>query len=506
MGKILENRISRFDGGVTNDSRDTAENVCQMVTNFDITNPKKLTPYRESESGNANASIDKIENFCVALDANGTDYILYGLGVVSGQTYARLLTKNTFSDGTWTDATTGASASLAVNPNLLVYYKKVGTYGTIYGARGGATIWSYNIQSAVFTESAYNIADFTKISQGLVHSKDDIMYFGADNTIIKNDNGSFSVALTLPSHYYITSICEYGNLLAIGVSHLSGNNSRIYLWDRDSTLTTLSETIDWGSGSLKILEEIDGKLIGISIDSYYDGTNQIVTRFNDVITFKYLSGNTAITFKKIIGTTNSQLPIAKQKINSKLHFMMSVVIDGIRREGVWSLGRSVEGSPFALVHERTPNNNTALAGGELKNFFYAGDYLFIASTTTSATATYQLVKTNDSALYTATSIYETVKYSAGDIVLTKQLIKVGVMFEFLPSGATVVLKYKKDEEILWTQIFSHATADSLEHSTEIIESSGNNLPQFKEIKFRIESTVGAEITGLKFKVEIIDEL
>ena len=155
-----------------------------------------------------------------------------------------------------------------------------------------------------------------------------------------------------------------------------------------------------------------------------------------------------------------------------------------------------------MAHDRTPNNDTALGNGVLKAFFYVGDYCFITSTTTAGV--YQTLKTNDASSWTATSIRETVKFTPWGSGLTKELVGVTVETEYLPSGATVVLKYKKDEETSWTQIFSHAVADSLEHSTGIIESTGANLPQYREIQFRIESTAGAEITGLKFKSQIID--
>ncbi|GAH30408.1 unnamed protein product, partial [marine sediment metagenome] len=89
-------------------------------------------------------------------------------------------------------------------------------------------------------------------------------------------------------HLYITSICEFGNYLAIGAAPLSGlGGSVVYLWDRDSSLTTLSEIIDFGEGNLRVLEEIDGVLIGISS---VGGTSD---RFDDKAVFRLVSGNKA---------------------------------------------------------------------------------------------------------------------------------------------------------------------------------------------------------------------
>jgi len=295
---------------------------------------------------------------------------------------------------------------------------------------------------------------------------------------------------------YITSICEYGNYLAIACSPLDNvGKSVVYLWDRDASLTTLSESVDWGDGSIKILEEIDGFLVGISI---IGGTS---TTFNDRIVFRYLSGNLAIKFKEVTGTTSTSLLLAKQKINNRLYFMMKISLNGAVRAGVWSIGKSSSG--FVLAEERTHINDTVLTNGVLSNFFIVGDFTFISYV--GEDSNYALSKTNDASSYTATSIRETNIFNGGDISAKKRLIGVTVMTEALPTAGQVVLKYKKDEDTSYTTIFTEATDNSISHSAVNIESSGAFLPEYKEIQFRIESTGGAVITGLKFKYELLDK-
>jgi len=68
MGKSIETILTRFDGGITNDPRDPAGNTSAMVSNFDIlSNPRRMTPYRSSESGDDAAATSQKKNFCVAL-------------------------------------------------------------------------------------------------------------------------------------------------------------------------------------------------------------------------------------------------------------------------------------------------------------------------------------------------------------------------------------------------------------------------------------------------------
>ena len=81
------------------------------------------------------------------------------------------------------------------------------------------------------------------------------------------------------------------------------------------------------------------------------------------------------------------------------------------------------------------------------------------------------------------------------------------MTEPLPTAGQVVIKYRKDEDLnddtTWTTIFTNTTDNSISH--DAVNISGEVLTQYKEIQFRIESTGGAVITGLKYKYEFIDK-
>jgi len=501
MGKPFENLITDFSGGITDDPRDDRKNVAQMVTNFNaLTNKHRLIPYRNSESGDSSASTRQNQAFCIA-KLNSTTYALYGLGVSSGTGKAEVSYKalttgaaNDLDDDSWNNTSNYFSAAGTTSFNLFVYYQRT---GYIYGARAGTHIWRYDPDGGDAWADSHQALTYANLAQGIVHSKDDVLYIPYDNKLAKNDNGSWTTAaLTLPEHLYITSICEYGNYLAIGCAPLSGyGNSIVYLWDRDSSSATISESIDWGEGVLKVLEEVDGELIGISLCSSGN-------RFNDRVIFRVLQLTKALKFKELLTTaTTTQLPIFKQKIDNRLYFMMSTSLYGATREGVWSVGRT-PGGPFTLFHERTPNNDTALTSGVLKGFYIVADYLFQSYIDNG---TYALSKTNDSASY-ATSIYETKILNEGDSSLKKDLMGASVMTEYMPANGQIVLKYKKDEETSFTTIFTNTTDSSISYSAVNIESSGAALPKgYKEITFRIESTGGAVVTGLHYKGEIVDK-
>ncbi len=488
--------INRFDAGIANDPRADGQ-VCRVCTNFDaLTNPFKLTPYHDSESGDSAAATSKKQNFAIAL-RTGSTYSLYSLGVVSGLSTAEVLYRDVTSltDGTWTATANNQAAGGATSFSLFTYYKKT---GLIYGASGGNLIWTYDPTGVAAFSSASHALSYTNIAEGIVHSKDNFLYIPYDNKIASNNNGSWTdTALTLPDHLYITSICEHGGFLAIAAAPLNGlGGSRVYLWDMDSLLTNMPEIIDWGEGILKLIQELNGDLIGISV--YGNNT----TRFKDRVVFKRYTGAGAQTFLTLEGGTATQLTQARQRIDNRLFFMMSIVLNGTLREGVWSVGKLPSGE-YSLIHEYTPNNDTALTSGNLRGFFKIGDYIFQSY---QSNGTFALSKTNDQASYTATSIYESKINPAmptNEAFLPKKFGAVAIFTEPLSSGQQVVVKRKVDGGSYVTVLTKTSTSpntDLVGYDTTV-DASGN-ITDGREIEFRIESTGGAVITGLAYRYEV----
>jgi hypothetical protein len=561
MGKIYEIKITDFSKGITSEPRLEDSRFCQMVKNFDIHSyPKKIVPFRDMVSGDNAAATSKKQNFCVALRTTSPSdiYSLYALGVVTETTRAEILYKNLTTgaatdldddDWTYVAASNNHQApgdQTKTSFNLFVYYRKVNSgKGLIYGAADETYIWAFSPGDA--TAFAYNSHPlvYTDIQQGLVHSKYDILFIpyttSTGTFIAKNDNGSWNdTALTLPSYLKITSICEYGNYLAIACAPRSRvGNSKVFLWDMTST--DVMESIDFGEGNLVILEEIEGHLIGISYFGYPNS-------FKGKVVFRQYSGGVATIFNQLwVDESIIIEKFAKQKVNQYLYFPLTCKKNGVTLRGIWKIGRQTPNDPFALSMDRFAENDetdTALTG-----FFIIGDYVFVSYLDTATPYAYHLSKTNSTVSYTATSIYESLIQNLGDSRLKKKLLGITVMTESLPALGQVVLKYQKDKDVggtTWTTIFTHSptTAGSFIVGREykittagttdftLIGAADNNvgtvftatgvgtgtgtaidnlishscvtsLPEFKEIVFRIESTGGAVITGFEYKVEII---
>lgn len=502
MAKELEIIQTQFNAGMFNDPRNIVAGGCKFCVGFDIfTDPRRLIPFRDSESGDSSAATHEISNFCVAKGTSGV-YRFFGLGLAAGaaQVYSKDLStggSHDFGDANWITYSK-STGSFAPDMRTFVYYE---TAGFIYGLNASGNFYAYDPAASVNWNDSVHTLSFTNCAQGLVHSKDDVYYQPYDNKIASNNNGTWNdTALTLPARFKITSITEDGNYLAIAVIPLSGvGHSRTFLWDRDSSLATLSETIDWGEGNLMALGELDGYLLGITL------IGNSSTVFNSRIVFSYYSDTEgAVPFLTLVGDTNLSATLLStiQKSNGRLLFGMSISLGGTIREGVWAIGRTSTG--FGISLERLPNNDTPIGiGGLLITFIKVGDYVF-TSYIAASDGNYHMSKTNDQNSYTATSYYETFIYNNGDSSIQKKPVGVTVMTEPMPASGEVAMLYKEDAATSFTEIFTNGDDGAISHSAVNIEADDTEIPEAKEISFRIESTNGTVITGFSYEPDILD--
>lgn len=480
---------------MTADPRDNSG--CQLCQHFDnFTKSHSLVPYKGSESVYASQDTKKYQSFLMY------NSLLYALGVVTGFNYAEIGLFTDVSNPTVSSPTGGADVSGTTAFDLFVEYKKV-----IYGASAGTRIWSYDIVGATFNGTAASIT-YTNITQGIVHSKDDVLYFGVDNFIYyKNGAGAITKGLTLPSNLIVSSICEFGNYLAIACRPLYANSveSKLFLWDRQSSLNDLSESVSWGRGSLYAIETIDGYLIGVSV---YSGAS---SSFPSKVVFSRYSGGGAVTFKQIF-MTNVPTIVGKQKYNNRMYFGLSAAtsIGGTTNDyvGIWSVGRNGETEPFSVSLDRVPNNGTSTS--QIKGFILVQDFMYISYLDATNSDAFALSKTNDQSVYNTTATYRT-SINQGmpevDKPKLKKLVAVALTYPSFPSGGQAVLKVRKDGGS-WQTVFTETTAGV--PATEMAAlADGTNFGDGRDWEFQIECggtaiTGETEVTGLVYRYEIVN--
>lgn len=478
--------------GMTGDIRQKLAGYAKVTQHFDIlTRPHTITPYRSMTAGDSSPTLNKLTDF---LWTDGQVIFAAGLPNVNGDAY---VVYKSPTDLSWNANANNSSTGKTPVPGVFVEY-----HGKFYGSNTDGTIWKCTKDGTSAWVNNDASPSFACTANGVVHSKDDILYMGAGNIVYANNNGSWNTsALTLPSKYSITSLCEYGNYLAIACRNSLNayGNSVVYLWDRDTTLNTISEVLDFGIGQLLVLEQVEGVLIGISL------RGDIVSAVADRLVFRRYEGNTPDVFLEIMPSTIPGVALYKNKskVNQKLYFMADIILDGVLRNGIWGIGKNSSGE-WALWHDRLPNNDTAVAYGTLKGFISTGDYVMVSYNDGGWLTKQTSTTTTD---YAATSVIETVvnpNMQLKDYSNSKQLMAVSVSYDALPTAGQVILKYKVDGGS-WITIYTETTDGAVITERNKI-TDGTAFTLGREYQFRIESYGGAIITGMKYEYEILDTL
>lgn len=499
MSKQLEISIADFNGGISDDPRKQTTNEFQITKHFDIfSNPKRLTPYRSLETDTHDGSSStgmkqySVRDFLYA----SASAKLYGLGQTAGG-LTKIVYKSDATTGNWT-LPSGSEGNGAVQNGCFVEYKDY-----LWGFQGTNQVWKWGLLSGTpsITDSVNTTAStITSVANGVI-AKDDNLYLPYNNIITRvNSSGTFSDAvLTLPTNFKITSICSFGNYLAIGCSPKNSFNgvSKVFLWNLTSTDVT--EVIDWGEGDLRVLDTIEGLLVGVS-DRYLN--NSTGAGKGSMIVQVYSGGSPQVV-KEIFtqALTGKTMPISKAVKNNRLFFSAKIMTNSAGttyNEGIWSFGRKNSGYLYALTLDIVDESvNTS----GIQAFGTAANYFFIAHSADGS-----IDKTDDTAAYTTTSVYESQIFDFGYVDSDKRLESLKVSFRPQAAGETVTAKYRIDGATAWTTIGSGTTDGALSRTFVSIESTDTPFASGREYEFRLESTGGAEITGFKAKATILDNI
>ena len=511
MGKIIPFKIDRFDLGMTNNLRESFL-LSPLVKNFDITQKRNaLIPSNSTVSGDSDPATHKIVKM-VPYEWNGSSVTptIYGLGQTTD--FVKIYRNEDFyvngGTGVWTALANGESGSGLLSTQVFFEY-----HGLLFGLRAGTSIWKCDaLGGAAFTEVDGSVT-YTHACQGIVHSRDDIAYLGTYNGAngtakisSKNDSAAWTIsALTLPKYTKPVSLIEDGNYLGIGVRPASGiGKSTYFLWDRDSSLTTLSDKIDFGYGMLYALGKIDDIVFGVSVVG--DTTTQ---KRKIIIRYWSGSGSEAQILAQFDFAITDQVPQVYNmiKVDKKLLFGVRATLNGQDCGGIWAISKNKNGT-FSVYIDRLVDNNTAVGNTtEIDGILQYGD-IFLSALHTDAT--YEITRTNDQLAFASTSTYETTVWDADDKRKTKEMRGITVETEPLPVNASYTLSYKVDADTGWTDIFTETNTGtpsnpSITRTATTLEGTGAILPKGKEIRFRITSIYGAVITGFYGKAELMED-
>lgn len=514
--------VNRFDNGMTNDIYNAALGEFAFTRQFDIlTYANRLTPLRGMTAESVTNS--KIGNIIVC----STNGLMYGVGEdpanpgISGKLWQR---SGYGASDVWQNVPTNNQLSGAVyNASFLVDWRNSGQVRTMYWASANLLVASDPLGASGASTQALT---FTTIGQGFVHPADQVLYFpyntstscliGALVTNASPFGGLNATALTLPKQYQVYNLCSYGNYLAIPATTTnpaSVSSSRVFFWGRDTT-QSWDYDISWGGGDLKVLNNLDGVLIGISANAGNGLTNTVQDRTS--ISIKGYSGGEVFTIKEISALHLTSASFPSVTINPNVNFVkngrlyFSVTVnpnDGVTNvyKGLWSVGKNAAGH-YTVTIERMATNDgsetTVLAAA------IAGDFVAMVRDA-DGTLVCNTNGQTSSATYGATSVFESgvnPDMPQEDLWRDKKLISVAVMMVPLTSGAQVVMKTRVDNTgVANYQTLLTKTTSSPDSSLVVYETTINatmNVPDGRNFEFRLESTGGAQIVGYNYTYKL----
>lgn len=447
---------------------------------FDIfTDPRRLIPYRSTQTDHStNVSSTDAKQYDIRNFQLGSDGKLYGLGK-NGSSQPKVLKK--------TDPTTGNWLSSAGNNAATVEGEGNGARITGCFIEWQSAMWFFQgttqlakcTLAGTITNTVLTVGTVTTVAQGVVGADDNLYLFYNNKVVRVNNAGTAtdSVLSNLPSNMRITSACRWGSYIAIGMAFgtsataAPSGASKVFIWDMVST-TTVTEVVDWGEGALLALGTIEGRIVGVS-NKYLEtpsGLTSLAVAQGSMVVRVY-SGAQAQVYREIVGNQVVTLGRFIQDVvvkDNKMYWVASVPFgaststESTYHLGIWAFGRKDRNSDFSLsldyIEESVDTSNY-----KINSFGNAGNYWFI-----NHSADGSIHKVDSSANYTFTSIYETEHF--GNEKQSLQLKAAFIVTDFLPSGAVTVLKYKKDSETSFTQIFTFSTANSLRHTALGLEN------------------------------------
>lgn len=506
--------LSRFYG-VADDRYAANGGEFSISKHFDtLTFPRRLKPLRGMTTHTANTGIGNI-----IIAANGT---MYGAGIDLANTpNGKLWNLGAYGGSDdYVALSTNQLSGAAIDYNFLVDWPDAGNVRTVHWASANKLIASD--PAGASSASIYSSLTFSSIGQGFVHPKDKLLYFpyrtsSASYVAVISPNatpfsGINTTAFTLPSQYRCYCLTNYGDYLAIPATTPSGttvNSSIVYLSDRNATVSTFSESIQWGTGSLQVLNNLGGVLIGVSTSSAnYAGTFQD----QDSILIKAYNGGVEPTLIKEIkaehlaGSSNPTCTI-NPRVNfvyrNRLYFSINVNPgDSVQPAwyGLWSVGRNKVTGGWDVTLERVATNDNSETG--VLAAAMTGDFVSMVHTA-AGTLTRSNNGQTSSSTYAATSIWESAvnpEMPEEDKIFTKQLCAIGVRFQPLPTSGQIVLKYRVDSTGLtsdWVTVQTYTTTGGT--FFEIGQAAAAQFTKGRNFEFRLESTGGAVIEGMSYK-------
>ena len=500
--------INRFDGGMAEDLRTTASNQCASSVNFDIsTNPHKLKPFSDpiAETHASGPITDYAITDVGVLNISGTTPTVYGMGrASSGSTNVAIFKKSSTSDITAQWGASSATNASAVNPGtMLGYYDQTAATDKMFFLSANTGLYSFTDPSTITSLGALSaVVSGVSYPKPYRHPIDNTVYMGSANKVYKFDAVTYTsptLLHTFGANFMVQSFTEYGNYLAIaGRSITRSTKSSVYLSNRIIPNDGAQQVIDWGEGSLVIVENIDGYIVGVS---YTEDVGGYSTVSNYKLYIKVWAGGEVRTVKEIETRRLDEIKIWKAKHDNKLYFGYDT------DRSIYVVGRNKLGDWF-VTGDRYYNPSGTYITGTFNGISFVGDVAFMAYQDGGTTG--YLVRQGTGSTYALTSYYTTTinpNMEVSHRALRKKLISVRIAYTAEANNGTVGVGFRQDTQTAaFTSIISETKATAGEYVVHAdMTGAGEGFDEGYELQFQFTSTGNVSIKQFEYVYELMND-
>lgn len=494
MTKVI---VNEFDGGLADTKYPVEKNVAADMFHCDIFSDRKLLKNlrkneKDTVSGGAHSGT---ENVYAWDGARRSDGVMLAIGHTSSvSTTARFLRKNS-NDVTsyWQQSTVTCGNTPYYNGGIL--YKDnfyclsySGSSHSLYRYDGDSTATSV---VSSFTES--NVGGYGNIiPKPIVHPLDNKLYMAIGKTIFVWDGSAGTVTTaSFTTPYQIIGCTYYGTYLAVACIKGDGK-SIVYLWGRDTTVTTAQDSVEFGDDKICFIANLNGLLTGVSSRS------SGATYLDPKIKVRALIGREAILVKEI--SVTSYLSISNMYV--------------IWKDVIYFLNQS-QSSPYGTLFTISKNKKGEIVLGQAYttqyegesstytySFFNIHDYFFFGNLNGKMMRTY-----DSNPLYNVTDSTYTFPINVGMFESDRAKLKTiaGVYVKAYANSAgygTLKLEVSIDGGA-YTTIFSEASPSG--KNAYVVEALGDSvgdaLGEGRDLQFKVTFDQGIDIVEFGYEYE-----
>lgn len=479
----------RFDGGMTDEPRDTTDlSRLAYISHLDIYRDKNrmfvMPGYiADMDDGSTATGMKQYDIRAFRYYSGG----LFAVGTKTGGSGSKLFSKATPTTASWSAVAGGEGTD-----NLATFTFLNGTgstaqhYLTVDSA-GDLNTSFFDGVSVTDSHTQVQALGGSTVADGVASEtrayNDGIYYTKGGLTGLGRLNGSTNTVNEKTTALFPYDYATGDEQIGIFGFRTFPSRAQLLLWDSASLL--IDQRVEFGSGRGACVGYVNGIWVGVvneGLDTRATTAFANEVNANTSFSIKAATGASAETLYQERGATNTN-GIIKQldgRYRDAMLFYARVPQDSggtTFKQGIYAVGRTNIGSPLAV----SVLLDTASLG-IVEAYHNFGQHHFFGH---NADGSISRLDT-ESGTYNIPATIETLIYGA-DTPYLKDLNGISITTENLPSGASVQVEYRTDVDSAWVSMGVSNTTDKQSHNFTK-KSDGTVLGKFREIQFRITLT------------------